>query len=163
MARSKHHHWFLGEPDEFIGGTDNPYMIRWILWPRRRSQGESYRWAVYIHKFLRSDAERDLHDHPFNFWSFVMSGMYCEIHSHPRSLFDKRFGIRKRFTCAYRPAVFSHRILISKPCWTFVVRGPKIREWGFWTIDGWVHNEEYANDRRTREESAGPEASRAYV
>jgi hypothetical protein len=46
-------------PDFIIGGADNPYLLRWWIIPRNR-------WCnVYLHKILRDDDPRALHDHPW--------------------------------------------------------------------------------------------------
>jgi hypothetical protein len=46
-------------PDVVIGGKDHPYMLRWWVWPRNRVCN------LYLHRFLRSDDDRALHDHPW--------------------------------------------------------------------------------------------------
>lgn len=46
---------------------------------------------------------------------------------------------------AFRPATSRHRVELLKdaagnsvPCWTIVVTGRKVREWGFWCPRGFV-------------------------
>src|SRR5690242_9326280 len=34
--------------------------------------------AVYIHRIHTPDQDRDPHDHPWTFWSFILSGAYTE-------------------------------------------------------------------------------------
>ena len=48
-------------PDFVIGGSDNPYLLRWFLIPRNPV------FNVYLHKFMRSDDDRALHTHPWLF------------------------------------------------------------------------------------------------
>lgn len=50
---------------------DKPYMRRFIL--LRTPLG-----ACYLHLFFRSDNDRGLHDHPWPFTSFIVSGGYWE-------------------------------------------------------------------------------------
>lgn len=56
----------------YIGGKENPYMLRWFILPRNP-------WFnCYMHKFLRDDDDRALHDHPWWFVSVMVSGQYIE-------------------------------------------------------------------------------------
>lgn len=45
-----------GKPHFVIGNADNPYMLRWFILPRNRL------FNIYLHKFLRDDDDRALHD-----------------------------------------------------------------------------------------------------
>lgn len=58
----------------------SPYLIRWTL--------ISTPWfRIFLHKILRSDDDRDLHDHPWPFWTFILWGRYTEhvpAHSPPQ-------------------------------------------------------------------------------
>lgn len=154
--------WWLrrlvsGKPHQIIGPSVSPYMKRWYLIPHTR-------WVnLYLHKFERSDEDRALHDHPWNFWSFVVKGSYWEITEWERTL-------RKRWSLAYRNAEHPHRVQLlwrgshlptvktpdggekatchcddevadprcTHPVWTIVLTGPKIREWGFHCDKAWV-------------------------
>lgn len=55
-----------------ITGRDNEdiYMVRYILF-------RSNFFSIYIHQFLRSDKD-SYHDHPWNFWTFIVSNTYTE-------------------------------------------------------------------------------------
>lgn len=106
----------------FIGGTENPLVVCYIVF-------RSPRGSLFIHKLCRSDYERALHDHPWPFVSLVLKGGYCEV------LEDDSLNTRKRWSVAYRPALFRHRVIAPKPCWTLVLVGPRQRKWGFW-VDG---------------------------
>jgi hypothetical protein len=46
------------------------YMCRYILF-------RSSLFSIYLHQFLRSDKD-SYHDHPWNFWTYVVSGGYQE-------------------------------------------------------------------------------------
>src|SRR4051795_4015193 len=63
---------FWREPDFYIGGKVNPYLVRWWVIPRNRF------FNVYLHKFLRDDDDRALHDHPWISLSFILRGGYIE-------------------------------------------------------------------------------------
>jgi len=34
--------------------------------------------AIYIHAIYKADEDKHLHNHPWNFWSFVLKGSYTE-------------------------------------------------------------------------------------
>lgn len=120
------------QPHLKIGGTQ-PYMLRWYLIPRNP-------WLnVYLHKFLRDDDDRALHDHPWKFISFMLWGVYSEQRHGHKTL------VRSAPSLAYRDATDRHCITLLRnkagqemPCWTIVLTGPKIREWGFWCPKGFV-------------------------
>ena len=61
------------EPHFIIGGRHRPYLLRWYLIPRNRF------FNLYLHKFLRDDDDRALHDHPWWFASLILRGGYTEI------------------------------------------------------------------------------------
>lgn len=118
---------FSGKPHFIIGGKENPYMLRWFLLPRNK-------WfTIYLHKFLRDDDDRALHDHPWNFLSFMLKGSYDEVT-------DNGIVSRTSPSFAFRRAEHRHRVILtSDHCWTIVIRGKVIREWGFWCPKGFVH------------------------
>lgn len=89
--------------------------------------------AVYLHRFERSDADRCLHDHPWPFISLILRGGYFE------DMVDGRHW-RRPGTVLVRRAEAAHRIELDpgrpKP-WSLVVVGRKARAWGFYTLHGW--------------------------
>ena len=130
-------HLIQRKPGMIIGGKDNPYLVRYYLVPRNPYLN------FYLHKFLRSDDDRALHDHPWWFVSLVLKGGYWEHKdAHPLTI-----KWRAAPSIALRRADTAHRVQLDhdvktsaeKPCWTFIVTGPKIREWGFHCPQGWVH------------------------
>jgi len=61
----------LGRVQHVYGRTKAEiYMCRYILF-------RSEIFTIYLHQFLRSDQD-SYHDHPWNFWTYVVSGAYCE-------------------------------------------------------------------------------------
>ena len=128
------------KPDFIIGGEDNPYLKRWWLIPRNRF------FNIYLHKFLRSDDDRALHDHPWWNVSYLLAGQYIEhmiraggVHSAVRyAAGDLRL----------RGATTAHRIEIDQPCWSLFITGPVIREWGFHCEKaGWRHWKDFVSQR----------------
>ena len=59
-------------PDLVVGSPKRPYMHRWWLIPRNPV------FNVYLHRFLRSDDDRALHDHPWPSLSILLHGSYRE-------------------------------------------------------------------------------------
>lgn len=139
------------------------YMRRWIL---RTPWG-----TVRIHNILRSDLDRDMHDHPFDFTSILLKGGYYEttrwvctdattIEPEGRGPFEtiwdpqKPYTIREvvtheryhpRFSVIRHRAEDLHKLRLTKPVWTLVISGPWRRKWGFMTPQGWVHWKDYVN------------------
>jgi hypothetical protein len=112
-------------------GTREPYLVRYIV--------VATRWfRIYAHHILRSDIDRELHDHPGDFISFVLRGGYWE---HSRSSV-KWYGPG---SVIYRRAEYAHRLEL-KPgttAWTFVLFGRTRRRWGFHTSKGWADSKAY--------------------
>lgn len=124
--------WLSGKPHFIVGGADNPYMLRWYVLPRNR------RFNVYLHKFLRDDDNRALHDHPWWFVSVILRGGYVE-HT-VRGWITRNLG-----SVAFRHATHRHRVVLWRdakgkaiPTWTLFVTGRKKRTWGFWCPQGFV-------------------------
>ncbi len=160
---------YMRKPDETIGGTENPYMLRWYIIPRNKY------FNVYLHKFLRSDDDRALHDHPWANVSIILRGSYYEeVPSDParwRTRGDRKTlrKLRRAFRPVFRGANSIHRVELLpdvrtwlkesscpstnrreisqivgvKPVWTLFLTGPWQRRWGFWLPTGWMHWEEY--------------------
>jgi hypothetical protein len=140
----------MREPDLYIGGKGNRLF------------------NVYLHKIVRSDDDRALHDHPWYWLSVMLRGRYAEVtrvldarkingriagyreglSSHYRGFFRGLFyeeiyrrKVYKRGAIRICRATHTHRLelLDDQPCWTLFVTGPKIREWGFACRQGWRH------------------------
>lgn len=127
------------------------FLTRWWLFGTDEGEGP----ALMVHKFHRPDNDRCLHDHPWDFLSLVLWNGYEEEveREHPaikngnwRGDYAVREKKRNRAGfLLWRPAEFRHRIsaLPGGPCWTLVLRLRKRRPWGFWTEEGWVHNQRF--------------------
>jgi len=127
------------EPDFYIGGKADPYLLRWYLIPRNRF------FNVYFHQFRRSDDDRALHDHPWWSLSVLLRGTIYEW------VEDKETGqtvvIVEEGDIRLRSAKAAHRIDLGPVPKTYpetlFITGPKIREWGFWCPQGWRHWEDF--------------------
>jgi hypothetical protein len=139
----------------------------------RRSDGRVYldRWGIecsyggiFLHRMDAPDPGVDLHTHPWPFVSIVLWGGYTEercrnvlaphiARAAERDPLDHRRGVDRRrrwLSIASTPLEYCHRIveLHGTPTWTLVIRGRKVRPWGFILPSGWMHWEEY--DRTVR-------------
>ena len=145
-----------------------PYLVRYTIF--------SCQWfGIFIHKILRSDDDRDLHDHPWNFWTLILKGGYAEEtplvnpptwRDHlPKMILKSRWCgpgtlIRHSAEDCHRLELRSNspyngdkcsdsscRVCGFKPVWTLFIHGPRRRDWGFHTRDGWVQWEKYLEGR----------------
>lgn len=113
------------QPD-FIIGSDQPYMLRWWLLPRNPLLN------IYAHKFLRSDDDRALHDHPWSSMSVLLHGLYVEHEPGGKAT------TRVARDITTRGATSLHRVALEDspqgpvPCITLFITGPRVREWRHW-------------------------------
>lgn len=116
-------------PCRLIKIDDQPYLERYYL-------GSLGNTTFYLHRFVSSDDERNVHDHPWR-WSaaLVLAGGYLEerlTHFDPNTGWGSRF--RRLFPGRINyinPRAF-HRITAPKPdTWTLFMHGKRIKSWGF--------------------------------
>ena len=119
--------WIRFRPHFVIGVKDNPYMLRWWIFPRNKWFG------VYLHKFLHDDDDRAMHDHPWYSISFVLWGSYIEHTPDGKKVYSPGSII-------LRSALHRHRVELinNRPVWTLFFTGWRVREWGFWCPQGFV-------------------------
>ena len=118
---------------DFVVGDDQ--LHRWFVVPRNSVC------CVYLHRFLKSDEDRALHDHPYDNASWILDGEYVEHFAHDRSV------VRTRGERIERVAETAHRVeLISGPATTLFVTGPRRREWGFYCPQGWRRWQDFVSD-----------------
>ena len=123
--------WQFGFTHDRIDNGGRPYLERWILWC-----GGTLR----LHRFLASDDDRAVHDHPWWFVTLPFSayGEYVEIDGR------ERYREVRPWRLHFRRSHFRHRVEIQRvPSWTLVLTGPKRREWGFWSDERFVHNRDW--------------------
>ncbi len=113
----------------------NPYLERVYL--NEQDDGSK----TYLHIIYQSDDDRDMHNHPFNFTSRIVYGSYIN-HMKTGSV-----TYSEGQTNIMRADDFHRLEVLRGPVVTIVDRGPKIREWGFDTEDGWVNHKEYLNKK----------------
>lgn len=114
------------------------YMRRWWYMP------EIFGERARVHLVRRSDCERVVHDHPWHFVSVILEEGYTEEVEYEPS--DMR--MRKRYRAGdvlFRHAEHRHRLELEHGVgsWSLVFTSPKVRNWGFWTPDGFVPHQAY--------------------
>lgn len=144
------------DADFIIRPQGNPQTYRWWIIPRNRL------FNIYLHRFVLSDEDRALHDHPWINASILLSGEYIE-HT-PSGKFNRKEGF-----AYFRRARSPHRIELIKekmsyssiksippvalynnngfPVITLFITGPRIREWGFWCPNGFRHWKVFCDER----------------
>ena len=97
--------------------------------------------ALYLHKHIRPDPGRDLHDHPASFFSVIFKGGYIERRM-GASMPLKHFALSARWMKAEWPHTIQE--LLRVPTWSVLLMGRRRRMWGFHTDNGWVPYKEYS-------------------
>jgi hypothetical protein len=137
--------WVTGEPHVILHQNGQPYLIRRYVVPRNNYLN------VYLHKFVRSDYDEALHDHPWWFISMILKGQYVE-HQLAGKMSHRQAG-----SIAFRKATTMHRVELfyqdnqwklgegytPVPVWTLVITGRRVREWGFACPKGWCPWKEF--------------------
>lgn len=133
-------------PDEVIGGEDRPYIERWHIFRKWKIKVLE---NVYLHRILRSDDDRALHDHPWWNVSVVLQGGYYEVMPAVPDLYI--YGWRNTIkkwrgigSIVFRSSKAIHRLELPahapRETWTLFITGPKVKEWGFFCPRGWIHH-----------------------
>lgn len=139
----------MRKPDLIIGPPSAPCYYRWQLFKFRGFQ-------LCLHKWLRSDDDRALHDHSGDSISVILNHGYIEIE---RTQVVGSYGMtyrdathfRRPFWPIFRKAETPHRVVLdfmSAPVWSLWFRWPPRRDWGFHCPKGWRHWQEYVSNRQ---------------
>jgi hypothetical protein len=109
--------WWV-EWNKKLGLPECPYLIRWVA-------GTPFG-STRLHHWRGSDDLRNTHDHPWWFFTIVLWGGYWDITE------DGAQRMRAG-SFAFRPALHRHSVKVDQGgCWTIMICGPEIRDWGFW-------------------------------
>lgn len=124
-------------PNFIVGNPDNPYLHRWYL-VKDKQEGKP---RAYIHKFLKSDWDRALHDHAAKSVSLLFEGEYLEYTPN---------GVIHWVAPAiiFRDATTPHRIELinDKPAYTLFFFGDNEKEWFFHCPKGLVHWKDFVDE-----------------
>ena len=122
-----------------VGDDGTPYLTRYTILhlPFDRK--------IYLHRFHRSDADSELHNHPWGrSYSLILIGGYREERLAP----DREIEVRE-----YRAGSVNvvdhdtfHRVdLTHGECWSLFLAGEQRQSWGFWNR----HTDEFVDSRVT--------------
>lgn len=122
-------------PVEIIGQEECPMFLRWEF----LKLGKAPFLKAMVHYFPAETTDRDPHDHPRSFITFVLRGRYIDTSWEKVELPDQEYmqtiELVEAGQVIYRPARHTHIVETAEVgCWTIVVMGPEIREWGFLRI-----------------------------
>lgn len=121
-------------PMERIGPQDCPIIYRWTLreWGKLTPDPSKPERMVHngpkllLHRFPGYADDRDPHDHPRGFWTFILAGYYWDITA-------KRTRKMRPGMAAWRPAEYQHITRCGREgAWSVVLMWSLKREWGFW-------------------------------
>lgn len=148
--------WYLcGEPGGLKYFPEGQTEMRW--WQRALTRLP----CIYLHRFVSSDDDEELHNHPWEATSLILAGGYIEerrLHVEPylRGAYVK-YPRGKTTMQEFRPGmrnyIFSdtfHKVtLVEEDCWTVLVCGKKVGTWGFWNpaTDEFLHWKEHVARR----------------
>lgn len=127
-----------------------PYLRRFYIKRSGRFPG------IYLHYFYRGDADRDLHNHPWDISiSLILAGGYAEERLH--RIWTKQGWRNTVVTRLLRPwniniikANDFHRVDFIpgvKGTWTLFCSGKRVQDWGFYIKDTgkFIDNQTYEN------------------
>jgi len=130
------------------------YQNRWWLVPPTTVAGLHF--SARVHQILRSDLERDMHDHPCASISVILKVGYLEHTPWRQSqppCFDNqgltRTRSRRPGAIIFRRATDRHRLTLhgDETCWSIFIFVSRTKlPWGFHTKNGWVWWRTYLDD-----------------
>jgi len=131
---------------EYVSGT-GWCVWRWTFTPSgyitRLHLVKTPWFALMVHWINGPDREACCHDHPVTFLSIILRGGYRELR-------NGKYISRSWFNFIRASRKDIHKIvavIVDPPTVTFCLVGPKTRDWGFHTPDGWIPWQDY-NDRK---------------
>jgi len=141
-------------PANFTVGADDTagaYLLRWWLIPRNPL------FNVYLHRFLRSDDDRALHDHPWAWCSLLLKGRYIEHTIAAGGVHRRRVRLPGSLRIALPSTAHRVEILPGEGAWTIFLTGPRVRLWGFHCPDqGWIDFRRFTAARHGKPGEVGP-------
>ncbi len=125
--------WWSGRSlwrwERITRGDNTDYMWRFIVF-------KSDYLKIFVHIFQASDDEC-LHDHPWDFVSFIIWGGYWEKDRAGNIAWYSPGSILRR------RANWAHRVMIDRKAVSVVIASRKRRNWGFYSDIGWLPWERY--------------------
>lgn len=117
-------HFTRNKPMRLIEINGDPYLERYHI-------ASMFGFKIWLHRFIRNDSERHLHNHPWHALSVILTGGYREIVA-----LD---GYRNMDIIDHNApsinvikASKTHRILQVEPnTWTLILRAPRLTDFWF--------------------------------
>ncbi len=109
-----------------IRNTEGLYMRRHFISQRGANP------QVWLHEIMLPDADRWLHEHPWDYKTIILSGSYREEQQ------DGQAPEYDEGAVLDREAENLHRLHLTSPVVTLFIAGRRKRRWGFATDHGWV-------------------------
>lgn len=153
-------------PKREIRVNDQPYLERYYLagpiapstaalWPPDDRPKPRLAWLLrrtwYLHRFLAPDADRDLHDHPWDARGRILAGAYVEtcFTSGPRA--QRLWRVRWEGDRTHVQPRHYHRIVQLRrlrpddpaEVWTLLRCGPYVGGWGYLSDGQHVDHADY--------------------
>jgi hypothetical protein len=143
--------WTILDSEHPTTSTEGEQALTLIKLPRWLTRDRK----LMVHHFLPNVEERDFHDHPRSFWTFVLRGRYFDLvpcrrcaadrvgyaHPHCPRCFGRGVELGETMTAGiFRFRAATHRHITQagrEGAWTLVWMLPLERKWGFW------HNGEF--------------------
>lgn len=105
--------------------------------------------GVYFHKIYQADTDKHCHDHPWDYISIPLWGVFTEqrqlnSNSHEYSIVHPGMIIKRKATDLHK--IYS---LQSKVVYTLFFTGRRKRAWGYNIDDKWYPWEEYHKIKKT--------------
>lgn len=100
--------------------------------------------SIYLHQILKSDEDLDMHDHPWDFESMILSGAYSEFSKKEPDFKHIEYNKYYAGDCIKHKATDAHKIILRSPSvWTLVCVSGRERDWGYQTSKGWIDDKTY--------------------
>jgi hypothetical protein len=118
-------------PLKIIEGVNGDvFLERYVVADLGPSRGR-----LYLHRFVRGDEDRELHNHPWHGLSLILVGGYREERKvwTPEGERVAVFARRPGTLNPIAPHTFHRVELFDGPCWTLFATGPVVQSWGFWS------------------------------
>lgn len=118
--------------------------------------------SIYLHNILKSDEDKHLHSHPWDYTSIILRGGYTEFLARRTNLYDillsflfsscpdpfqTEINTFKPFSMVRRKKEDYHKISLLSPTWTLVWTGRRNESWGYLVNNEHVDHETYRKNK----------------
>lgn len=143
----------IGRKRVLLDRNGNEYMHRYYLvFKEKQNAFENVKpWPnIFIHRLLRSDEDKDHHDHPWWYCTIILKGGYYEwtpFVGTDGKQYAEVCNWRGPGSIIWRRATALHRLEMYEPTTTLFIHGWRKREWGFLTKNGWIDRITYIKSK----------------